>query len=341
MTRLRILDCGAGTSIQDKGRFGWLRYGISSSGAADPLALAAANALVGNPAGTEAIELVFMGATLEAVGGAARLALAGARMPMHVDGRAVPGHTSFLLEAGQRLVIGAATAGVYAMLAAAGGLDVPAVLGSKSLHRRAGIGGGALVAGQELPLKLDEPLPGGALHMPPLPLGDRQALRVVLGPQADYATAAGLDTFLSSTFEITSEVDRMACRLGGPPIELARGFNIVSDGIVPGSVQIPGSGHPIVMLADRQTTGGYPKIATIITPDLRLLVQRRAGEAVRFRGVSIDEAQAVARRAAAEAGRIAESLQRATRTLDDCDQLLSINFAGHASSAIDPVTWQP
>jgi 5-oxoprolinase (ATP-hydrolysing) subunit C len=343
VTRLRVHDCGPGTSIQDAGRFGWLRYGIASSGAADPLALAAANVLVGNAPAAAAIELTYLGATIEARDGAARLALAGAPMPLRIDGRDIPDHTSFVLQPRQRLRIGTARAGLYAVLAIEGGIDVAPVLGSRSLHRRAAIGGLAgrpVGANYEIPLVQAEPSERADLALPPLPIAELLPLRVVLGPQQEFATARGIATFLEQPFQVTSEVDRMACRLSGPRIELAGGFNIVSDGIIAGAVQVPGSGHPIVMLADRQTTGGYPKIATVISADLRLLAHRRPGDDVRFAFVTIEQAQAIARRRAADVAALALIARPATRALDHSDQLLSLNLAGAGLSASDPATWQ-
>ena len=321
-----------------------MRFGISSSGAADPLALAAANALVGNPAGCEAIEFALMGGTFRVSGGAARMALAGARMPVRIDGASVPDHKSFILEPGQELTIGIAQEGVYGVLAVQGGFDIPFALGSKSLHRRAGIGGldgTGLRAGSIVPLCLQQLGSHDlSLSMPALPLVSNEPLRVVLGPQQSFITDAGVATFLASPFTISSEVDRMACRLSGPTVELADGFNIVSDGIVAGSVQVPGSGHPIVMLADRQTVGGYPKIATIVTADLRKLVQCRPGQSVRFKAVSVEQAEASARSNAAMIATLPRHLRKVLRPLDDMNSLVDINLAGHASNAADPLTWQ-
>ena len=343
MTTLEVLQCGPATSIQDSGRRGWARFGISSSGAADPRALAAANALAGNVAGTEAIEFVLVGGSFEVRGGVARMALAGARMPIRIDGQRVPDHTSFLLEPGQRLDIGAAKDGVYSILAVHGGLDIAPWLGSKSLHRRARIGGldgRPLSSGSQIPLVLDSPVCTDQFAMKPLTLAADEPLRVVLGPQQSFVTETGLATFLESSFAISSEVDRMACRLSGPAIELARGFNIVSDGIVAGSVQIPGSGKPIVMLADRQTVGGYPKVATIVTADQRFLAQSRPGQQVRFRAVTIEEAEASARSNAAAIRDLTNHILLASQPLNRVADLLGINLAGHASNADDPTTWQ-
>ena len=343
MTKLKILSCGPGTSIQDRGRRGWLRFGIASSGAADMLALSAANMLVGNSANCEAIELVLMGGAFEVTDGAARMALAGARMPIRVDGAAIPDHTSFVLKPGQRLEIDFAPEGVYAVLAVQGGFDIPIVLGSKSWHRRAGIGGlngKPLGAGSLVPLLLQQPGSSDQLALKPIPLTSDEPLRVVLGPQQSFITAGGIATFLEEPFVISHEVDRMACRLAGPKIELASGFNIVSDGIVSGSVQVPGSGHPIVMLADRQTVGGYPKIATIVSADLRRLVQARPGQTVRFTAVTIEEAEASARFNATAISALPQQIRRKALPLDHGNLLPDINLAGHASNASDPLSWQ-
>ena len=173
----------------------------------------------------------------------------------------------------------------------------------------------------------------------PVPIGANGPLRVVLGPQDNYVTAQALETFFSGTYHVTPEVDRMGCRLDGPKIEHAKGFNIVSDGIVGGSIQIPGSGLPIVMLVDRQTTGGYPKIATVITPDLRLLMQRRPGDSVQFTPISIEAAQAAARSNREIALSIARSIANARRAIDRSDILLAMNLAGDALNALDSATW--
>lgn len=342
MTALLIRSCGPATSVQDRGRFGWQRYGIASSGAADPLALAAANALVGNPLDTAAIELMLLGATLETVGAPARLALAGATMPLTIDGMPQADHTSFVLAPGRRLAIGSARMGICAVLAVEGGFDLAPALGSRSLHARAGLGGldgRALRAGDMLPLLKPEPAARGDVTLPPLPLALDRPLKVVLGPQDDHFTPEGIATFLGFAYAVTAEADRMGYRLAGRRIAHAEGFNIVSDGIVAGSVQVPGSGEPIVLLADRQTTGGYPKIATVASADLRLLAQRRPGDAVRFAAVTVESAQASARTAAAELRALPGQLRPVRRGAPDSAALLTMNVAGAALDAHDPATW--
>ncbi|HZB38341.1 MAG TPA: biotin-dependent carboxyltransferase family protein [Beijerinckiaceae bacterium] len=335
MTALSVKACGPMTSIQDSGRFGWQRYGVSSSGAMDRLALAAANALVGNGPGAAAIEFMLMGGTFEAQGGSVRIAVAGAPCAVTLDGRQVLPMSAVSLSAGEVVTVGPAQSGVYAYLAASGGFALNPQLGSLSLQPRAGIGGlggRALQAGDLLPLILADAPDGPELALDPVPL-DAATVRIVLGPQDDYFTKAGIETFLSSAYTVSREADRMGYRLTGPKIAHARGFNIVSDGIVTGSVQVPGSGEPIVMMADRQTTGGYPKLATVISADLRLVAQRRSGEAIRFAAVSIEEAQALARERA-EAIRLLPAAARPLGAgLPATEALLGLNLAGEAVDA--------
>lgn len=169
----------------------------------------------------------------------------------------------------------------------------------------------------------------------PVPLAASSALRAVLGPQQNHVSRAALEMFFSSDYAVTSEVDRMGCRLCGPHIDHVAGFNIVSDGIANGSIQIPGSGQPIIMLTDRQTMGGYPKIATIITPDVRLLLQRRPGEYVRFQAVTVEHANAIARETAACTRGLLQSVRENTAKTIRCEKLMEYNLAGDAVSALD------
>ena len=298
MTSLLVKSCGPMTSLQDAGRFGWQRHGVGNSGAMDRLALAAANALVGNPADAAVVEFMLLGGTFVLEGTSARVAVAGAPCAVRLDGFPLSPMTSVTMRAGQTLTVGPAPSGVYAYLAVAGGFALEPQLGSLSLHARArigGLGGRPFRAGDRLPLRLAEAAPEGELGLDPLSLEPDAPIRVVLGPQDDYFTAAGLETFLSETYRVSTQADRMGYRLTGAGITHAQDYNIVSDGIVTGSVQVPGSGEPIVLMADRQTTGGYPKIATVVSADLRVMAQRRPGSAVRFQAIGIEEAQRSAR----------------------------------------------
>jgi biotin-dependent carboxylase-like uncharacterized protein len=215
-------------------------------------------------------------------------------MPIRIDGTAAGSFRAHDLKRGSVVSIGFARTGMRAYLALAGGFAVEPALGSRSTHLRShlgGFGGRALRVGDHVPLR------GGGNAERTLMLRERNRpvfggpIRVLLGPQEDAFTQRGIETFLSSAYTVTSRTDRMGCQLEGSPIEHGNGFNIISDGIVNGSIQVPGSGLPIVLLADRQTTGGYPKIATIVSADLPRIGQARMGEAVRFEAISEDEAE--------------------------------------------------
>ncbi len=297
MTTLIVEACGPMTSLQDEGRFGYQRFGVSPSGAMDRRSLAMANALVGNPPGMAAIEFVNLGGAFTSEGGDLRLALVGAECTASIDGTAIEPQTSFMLNEGQSLQISHARTGTFAYLAVAAGVQVEPQLGSLSFHQRSRLGG---LNG--MPLKPGDRLPchqgvqeGALVQLPIAPLEEPGAIRVMLGPQDDYFTEDAIRTFLEGEFTISPQADRMGFQLTGPQLEHARGFNIVSDGIVDGHIQVPGSGQPIVLMRDRQTAGGYPKIATIISADLARFAQLRPGSKVRFRAVSREEAVAAAR----------------------------------------------
>jgi biotin-dependent carboxylase-like uncharacterized protein len=285
-----------------------------------------------------AIEFMLMGGSAVAEG-AVRVAVAGAPCTITLDGQPVAHGTSIPMQPGQTLALGVMQEGVYAYLAVAGGFDLPAQLGSLSLHQRAALGGyrgRALQAGDRLPLHPSSPVDAPLLTLPPLPLAPDAPIRVVLGPQDDHFTAHGIASFLGSVYRVSQEADRMGYRLAGPAIEHAKGYNIVSDGIVSGSVQVPGSGEPIVMMADRQTTGGYPKIATVISCDLRLVAQRRPGDAIRFEAVSMAEAQRLARERAEMAAALPREAKPARGGLPPIEELLALNLAGAAVDAFAP-----
>jgi 5-oxoprolinase (ATP-hydrolysing) subunit C len=336
MTALRVVAAGPMTSLQDAGRTGFQRYGVSPSGTMDRLALAAANALVGNAPGAAGIEFMLLGGTFAVEDGEVAIAVMGAPCAVSVDGRGIPPAASVRVQAGQTITVGAAREGVYAYLAVAGGFAVAPDLGSLSLHRRAGIGGldgRPLAAGDRLPLNLDRLADSPDLALGPVALEPDAPVRVVLGPQDDLFTPDGLATFASSTYAVTQEADRMGYRLAGPKVAHAQGYNIVSDGIVSGSVQVPGSGEPIVMMADRQTTGGYPKIATVVSADLRVLAQRRPGQTVRFAVIGMGEAQDLARERARAIANLATAARPVRRGSFTSEDLLALNLAGAAVDA--------
>ncbi len=330
MAALLVVDPGPLAAIQDLGRVGYQRFGVTVSGAMDECALRLANRLAGNEVGEAAIEFTLAGGTYAVEAAACRIAIAGGDFPVSINGRRAGAYASHTLKRGDRLVIGQAHSGTRGYLAVAGGFDLPKVLGSRSTHARSGLGGmdGApLKAGSRIPLAGASRFEGPDRWLKPgLWPKIRDVVRVVLGPQDDLFTEEGKATFLSSAYRILPQSDRMGYRFEGPPIRHAADYNIVSDGIAPGSVQVIGSGQPIIMLADRQTTGGYAKIATVISADLPVLAQCRPGNAVRFRAVSVEEAEDL--RAAMLDGldRLERAFYRAGSAVDDTANLLGVNL---------------
>jgi biotin-dependent carboxylase-like uncharacterized protein len=297
MTALVIKTCGPMTSLQDRGRYGYQRFGVSPSGAMDRRGLAMANVLVGNPHETGAIEFMHLGGSVTADGGDIQVALAGADSTLSIDGKPVGPRMSVILKDGQTAEIGHARTGLFAYLAVAGGFFVPPQLGSLSLHLRSrmgGLDGRPLRAGDRLDCAGVEQT-GSPMYLPGDLPEDGGPIRVMLGPQDDYFTPGAIRTFFESEFTVSPQADRMGFQLAGPVLEHAKGFNIVSDGIVEGHIQVPGNGQPIVLMRDRQTAGGYPKIATVISADLDRFAQLQPGSPVRFQAVERTEAVAAAR----------------------------------------------
>ncbi len=281
------------TTVQDEGRFFYQSSGIRPSGVMDAAAYEAANALVGNTKGEAVLEMTFLGATLE-FQSAAWFALTGADMQAKLDGAPVARYQAIRAEAGQTLAVGMAVSGCRGYLAVRGGVDVPLVMGSRSTDVSAKLGGfegRALKAGDVLPtLAVDDWTPTTLQYEPPV-YENTVTVRVVPGPQEEYFTAAGLDTFFSSAYEISPNSDRMGLRLEGPEVESHSGTDIVSDGIVFGSIQVPSGGVPIILMADHQTAGGYAKIGTVLSFDLPKLAQARPGDTVHFVRISAEDAQ--------------------------------------------------
>jgi KipI family sensor histidine kinase inhibitor len=297
-----VLRAGLLTTVQDRGRIGCQKFGVTVSGAMDEVALRVGNILVGNSQSAAGLEVSFLGPRLRFRADVV-LALTGAEMDADLDGRPAPWYEVFLARAGQVLDIRHCTRGMRAYLAVGGGIDVPVRLGSRSTSLAAGFGGfegRPLRDGDVLSVRpiVWSPARWAGRGVPEVwrPLfASPQTIRVVMGPQDDAFTEAGRRALLESTYEVSPSSDRMGCRLDGRAIEHVGPADIISDWIPLGGIQVPGNGKPIVLLADRQTTGGYTKIATVIGPDIPKLAQLRPGEAVRFRAVSAGEAQAAAR----------------------------------------------
>jgi allophanate hydrolase len=299
---LDILMPGLHTSVQDLGRIGWQAFGVPVSGALDGMALRLANLLTGNPPGTAALEILLSGPTFRVVADAVRVALGGAAASLHVDGAAsgpVAAWQSVRLRRGDIVSIAVGPRAGCCYLAVEGGIVVPPVLGSASTYARAGFGGfggRTLQRGDLLPLVLAEaPARGEQRLADPPPMAEEQPIRVVLGPQQDHFTDVAVANLLGGEYRISNSADRMGLRLDGPALTHRQGWDIVSDAIATGAIQVPGSGQPILLLADHQTTGGYPKIATVVSADLPTVGRRRPGASIRFAAVSIAEAEDLAR----------------------------------------------
>ncbi len=316
---LRVVAAGLGTSVQDTGRIGYQRFGVPTAGVLDRVAMAAANMIVGNAADMAVLEMLYLGATLEVAAESARVACVGLGAGLEVteDGatRQVPAAESVRLRRGARVRVVVGRSAISCVLAIEGGFALQPLMGSLSTLTRAGIGGfegRALADGDLLPIDRNEVEERPELKLPDLDLEVPARIRIVLGPQDDYFTPDALATLTSASYEVTRAADRMGIRLSGPSLVHEKGFNIVSDGIAPGSIQVPGDGQPIILLADRQTTGGYPKIATVASVDLPALGRVGPGAKLQFEAVSVEVAEELRRaQAGIEAG-WRERLQPAT-----------------------------
>lgn len=315
---LDVVAPGLMTSVQDLGRLGAQALGMPVAGATDAIALRLANAVAGNPETTAALEIGYLGPTLVAACDGVRVVLGGkAKLILQPAGggeaRPVKPWRSLLLRRGDKLTIGAVEEGGVAYLAVAGGFAIPAFMGSLSTYMRSGLGGfegRALKAGDRLPLNTvategDERELADEIDYGSGPV------RVVLGPQDDRFTAKGIETFLSATYTVTKEADRMGIRLEGETIEHTRGADIASEGVVTGSIQVPGNGKPIILMADRQTTGGYTKIATVISADLPRVGRMKPGDTLTFAAVAVAEAEAIRREQEKQVRRLIDGIRTA------------------------------
>ena len=299
MTIMKILKPGMYTTIQDVGRYNYQKSGMSVAGAMDQFSLRVANILVGNQDSEACLEATFLGPEIEFQGDAL-IAITGANLVPMINSVAVDMWCGVKVSKGDVLSFGTAKDGCRSYIAIESGIDVPEVMGSKSTYVKGKVGGfeGRI-------LKSDDEIKIGSadnnnftsiLKLPtefiPTYIKDN-TVRVVMGPQDDYFTKEGINTFLNCSYEVTNQADRMGYRLAGTKISHIEGADIISDGITMGSVQVPGHGAPIIMMADRQTTGGYTKIATVITPDINIVGQLKPGDNIRFKSIDIKEAHEI------------------------------------------------
>jgi biotin-dependent carboxylase-like uncharacterized protein len=338
---LRVLAPGLRTTVQDLGRPGYQAIGVPPSGALDGFSLRLANALVGNPPGVPGLEVLLSGPTFEVAADTVRLALVGADASLAIDkSSVVTAGQSVTLSRGEvfQIVVDRRSACCY--LAVEGGVAVPPVLGSASTYVRAAIGGiegRALRRGDLVPLAMASASAPAEFRLPSptTATGDRP-IRVVLGPQQECFTDEAVATLLGAEFRISQSADRMGMRLDGPLLRHRGGWDIVSDAIATGAIQVPGSGQPILLLADHQTTGGYPKIATVVSADLPAVGRRRPGDTLRFVAVTVEAAEELCRDAERQLAELLARLEPvADREALDLGSLYAVNLISGVVSGLE------
>lgn len=339
---IRILRPGQFTSIQDEGRYGYQRYSFGVCGVMDHTAYRLANLILGNPKGQSVLEFTLVGPkliTTEDIW----VTVTGGDFPILLNEEEVPAYTAIEMKAGDTLDIKGVREGNYGYLAFSRRFDIKPVMGSDSTNVKSHIGGlkgQILKAGDQLSFRSgpdktarkrsQDDYKGRTIRPRDRSLlnaSEPDLLRVILGPQKDAFTEDGIATFLGSEYVLSQHIDRMGYRMAGPAVEHKDGADILSDGTVFGVVQIPADGQPIVLMADRQTTGGYTKIATVITADLPALVQGKPGTAYRFQAVSVEKAQALLVEMQENYNRLDEEIShkdtfRGRRTAEKIEQLL-------------------
>jgi len=297
---LRVESPGLLSTVQDEGRWGHQRDGMVVAGAMDPFAASVANLLAGNPRGAAVLEITLLGPVLRAFADV-RLALCGADLSPRIDGQPAPVWKTFTLREGQALTFGRRRSGARAYLAVAGGFQVPAVLGSRATFLRARLGGfegRALQAGDVLEGVRQTPVPAErGLRPADIPdYAQPAVLRVLPGPHSSAFTGGGSDTFFSCSYTVSPQSDRQGYRLSGPAVARTGAADILSEAMPWGGIQVPPDGSPILLMADRQTTGGYPLVGVVVSADLSRAGQLAPGDCVRFEAVTLAEAHEAALR---------------------------------------------
>lgn len=293
---IRVLKAGMLTTVQDLGRTGYQSQGFSVAGVMDARSFKIANLLLDNPENEAVLEFTLIGPTLQFTSETI-IAITGGDFTPTLNGEPVPMYEAVYINRGDILKFGSARTGSRGYIAFSSYLDIPVVMGSRCTNLKSRIGG---YKGRKLK---DEDYIGFRIKRRYLPYflsrklkpddfsEERATLRVVMGPQDEMFSKQGIDTFLSEEYTVTSDFDRMGCRLEGAFIAPKDSLDMISDGIAYGSVQVPSHGKPIILLSDRQTTGGYPKIATVASVDIPKLVQRKTDHKIRFTAISVQEAQ--------------------------------------------------
>ncbi|MFK7732987.1 MAG: biotin-dependent carboxyltransferase family protein [Pseudomonadales bacterium] len=294
---LRIVQITPLCQLQDLGRLGFQSHGVTRSGAADPFNFKVANVLLGNPVNTPCLEFALIGGEFEVLADRLKIAFAG-HFELFINDTAIDSFCTHSLQRGDHLRIGAPISGVRGYLSVLDGFECTPELNSCATHLRSGLGGftSGMAVGSLLPTrqswvaKTRDYAIRKSLQRP-----SRSSIRLVAGPQQAHFTERGLADFYAAEFSVQADSDRMGIRLQGKTIEHAGDGNIISDPVLPGSVQIPASGDPIILMVDGPTTGGYPKIGTVASVDIGVLGQLGAGETIRFEDISVADAQQLAR----------------------------------------------
>ena len=285
-----ISYAGPLVTFQDIGRPGNMRYGVSASGPMDIVSFEAANAVLGNETKQTAIEISLGGLILQCHEGSITLAITGGDFLIEYQGQKISSWTVLTLQKGERLSVRAGKSGSWAYLAFSGKLNVKDWLNSSSTHSTSGFGGGVLKTGQKFTLTdaSNQENRIGPILKPNFYTND--LIHAVLGPQDQYFMNTAIKIFSNSIFKVSDNYDRMGMQLTGPKLELKSALSIPSEPVVKGSIQVSGDGIPTILLADHQTTGGYPKIATVISSDINRLVQFRSNQSVKFVLINSNEA---------------------------------------------------
>lgn len=293
---IRILKGGMLTTVQDGGRTGYQSQGFSVAGVMDTRSFKIANLLLDNPENEAVLEFTLIGPTLEFTSETI-IAITGGDFQPQINGEPAPMYTAIYMHKGDILKFGSAKTGSRGYIAFSSYLSIPVVMGSRCTNLKSKIGGfkgrklqdgdyiNFRIKRRYLPFFLSRKLEPDDFSQ------EETVLRVVMGPQDDMFSRQGIETFLNTEYTVTSEFDRMGCRLDGAFIARKDEADMISDGIALGSIQVPSHGKPIVLLADRQTTGGYPKIATVTSVDIPKLVQRKTDHKIRFKAITVQEAQ--------------------------------------------------
>ena len=321
-----ISFAGPLVTFQDIGRPGNMRYGVSASGPMDIVSFEAANAVLGNDTKQTAIEISLGGLILQCHEGSITLAITGGDFLIEYQGQKISSWTVLTIQKGERLSVRAGKSGSWAYLAFSGKLNVKDWLNSSSTHSTSGFGGGVLKTGQKFTLTdaSNQANRIGPILKPNFNTND--LIHAVLGPQDQYFMNTAIKIFSDSIFKVSDNYDRMGMQLTGPKLELKSALSIPSEPVVKGSIQVSGDGIPTILLADHQTTGGYPKIATVISSDINRLVQFRSNQSVKFVLINSNEALQKTREFLDMKEKYLEKLSISRGTLEQ--RLMSENLIG-------------